>query len=153
MKSEWTRMKSSVCHLRWNQICLDLLPKGRFHREAISSTKWIYSDEGGFSWKDQEIVSISWSFLGRNDRIWTCDILLPKQARYQLRYIPKLLNFAVLDKRRFLLCPPCLRCPKFYSRIRSKNFDRCAKIALASSAPGGVRAPCPKQAQLRALTA
>ena len=38
MKSEWTRMKSSVCHLRWNQIRLDLLPKGRFHREAISST-------------------------------------------------------------------------------------------------------------------
>ncbi len=28
-------------------------------------------------------------FCGRNDRIRTCDILLPKQARYQLRYIPK----------------------------------------------------------------
>ena len=26
--------------------------------------------------------------FGRNDRIRTCDILLPKQARYQLRYIP-----------------------------------------------------------------
>ena len=26
---------------------------------------------------------------GRNDRIRTCDILVPNQARYQLRYIPK----------------------------------------------------------------
>ena len=26
--------------------------------------------------------------IGRNDRIWTCDILVPNQARYQLRYIP-----------------------------------------------------------------
>ena len=25
---------------------------------------------------------------GRNDRIRTCDIVLPKHARYQLRYIP-----------------------------------------------------------------
>ena len=28
-------------------------------------------------------------FFGRNDRIRTCDILVPNQARYQLRYIPK----------------------------------------------------------------
>ena len=27
------------------------LPQGRFHRAAISSTKWIYSDAGGFNWK------------------------------------------------------------------------------------------------------
>ena len=26
--------------------------------------------------------------FGRNDRIRTCDILVPNQARYQLRYIP-----------------------------------------------------------------
>ena len=25
---------------------------------------------------------------GRNDRVRTCDIVLPKHARYQLRYIP-----------------------------------------------------------------
>ena len=29
------------------------------------------------------------SLDGRNDRIRTCDIVLPKHARYQLRYIPK----------------------------------------------------------------
>ena len=33
------------------------------------------------------------TLLGRNDRIWTCDILLPKQARYQLRYIPNRLYY------------------------------------------------------------
>ena len=31
--------------------------------------------------------------FGRNDRIRTCDIVLPKHARYQLRYIP---NFKFL---------------------------------------------------------
>ena len=38
---------------------------------------------------------------GRNDRIRTCDILVPNQARYQLRYIPK-----VTEKRTafLLLC-------------------------------------------------
>ena len=30
-------------------------------------------------------------FFGRNDRIRTCDILVPNQARYQLRYIPNLI--------------------------------------------------------------
>ena len=30
-------------------------------------------------------------FFGRNDRIRTCDILVPNQARYQLRYIPRYL--------------------------------------------------------------
>ena len=38
--------------------------------------------------------------VGRNDRIWTCDILVPNQARYQLRYIPiaKILSFSILVK-------------------------------------------------------
>ncbi len=32
---------------------------------------------------------LSYTFTSsRNDRIRTCDILLPKQVRYQLRYIP-----------------------------------------------------------------
>ena len=41
MKSEWTWMKSSVCHFRWNQIRLFLTLLARFHRVAISSTKWM----------------------------------------------------------------------------------------------------------------
>ena len=41
--------------------------------------------------------------FGRNDRIWTCDILLPKQARYQLRYIPIVL-LRVKSKHIFLPC-------------------------------------------------
>ena len=28
--------------------------------------------------------------LGRSDRVRTCDLMLPKHARYQLRYTPKL---------------------------------------------------------------
>ena len=113
MKSEWTRMKSSVCHLRWNQIRLSCLaaarspsrenscplfyyslgslrylPQGRSHRVRIPLAvycvirrvrptnskfhprKWIYSAEGGFSWKRLRIVwsPESFSGAGRNIR-------------------------------------------------------------------------------------
>ena len=44
-------------------------------------------------------------FFGRNDRGRTCDILLPKQARYQLRYIP-LFNFTNIYQARFRLRYP-----------------------------------------------
>ena len=30
-----------------------------------------------------------WLYFGRSDRTRTCSILLPKQARYQLRYTSK----------------------------------------------------------------
>ena len=42
---------------------------------------------------------------GRSDRIRTCGILLPKQARYQLRYTPKNINGLCLSTRG-LLCSP-----------------------------------------------
>ena len=42
-----------------------------FHRVAISSTKWIYSDAGGFNWKRLRIVSNPESFSGADDGIWT----------------------------------------------------------------------------------
>jgi hypothetical protein len=32
-----------------------------------------------------------------------------------------------------------LRCPKFVTRLRSSNFDRCHSFLLTSSAPGGAR--------------
>ena len=32
-----------------------------------------------------------------------------------------------------------LRCPKFFARIRSQNFDRCHSFLLAFSATGGAR--------------
>ena len=32
-----------------------------------------------------------------------------------------------------------LRCPKFFARIRSQNFDRCHSFLLASSVTGGAR--------------
>ena len=35
------------------------------------------------------IVSTNVDVYGRSDTVRTCDILLPKQARYQLRYTPK----------------------------------------------------------------
>ena len=34
------------------------------------------------------LIPLSHIDLSRNDRIRTCDILVPNQARYQLRYIP-----------------------------------------------------------------
>ena len=40
--------------------------------------------------------------FGRNDRIRTCDIVLPKHARYQLRYIPifsKFKNYILITAR------------------------------------------------------
>lgn len=61
------RMKSSVYHLRWNQIRLYLPALAGFHRVAISSTKWIYSDAGGFSWKSLRIVSNLEAFFGGVD--------------------------------------------------------------------------------------
>ena len=54
-KARWNPRK-----LGWNLRCITSdeiksaspnLPQGRFHSAAISSTKWIYSDEGGFNWK------------------------------------------------------------------------------------------------------
>ena len=45
--------------------------------------------------------------IGRSDRIRTCGILLPKQARYQLRYTPIFLFcFFLKIFRASLLCPP-----------------------------------------------
>ena len=38
--------------------------------------------------KMEPITVWRFHFFGRNDRIRTCDIVLPKHARYQLRYIP-----------------------------------------------------------------
>ena len=47
---------------------------------------------------------------GRSDRIRTCGILLPKQARYQLRYTPIFLFCFFLNIfRASLLCPPAIR--------------------------------------------
>ena len=54
-------------------------------------TEFDYSVNADFldySVKEKDSESEFQSQNGRNDRIWTCDILLPKQARYQLRYIP-----------------------------------------------------------------
>ena len=36
--------------------------------------------------KNPQQARTYWGFVGRGDRTRTCDILLPKQARYQLRY-------------------------------------------------------------------
>ena len=36
-------------------------------------------------------------------------------------------------------CQPRLRCPKFFARIRSQNFDRCPSFLLASFAADGAR--------------
>ena len=56
------RMKSSAFGFRWNQIRLSNPALAGFHRAAISSTNWIYSDEGGFSWKRLKIASNLESF-------------------------------------------------------------------------------------------
>ena len=72
------------------------------------------------------------TYFGRTDRIWTCDILLPKQARYQLRYIPmKNIQFLYLRKSRMvaatssapILVAAGLRCPIFFARHMARKIS------------------------------
>ena len=67
----------------------------------------------------------------------TPGILLPKQARYQLRYTPIYL---------VLLWSPRLRCPKKFM-AKAKFFRPLPQFRLALSAPGGAQLRCPKQAR------
>ena len=109
---------------------------------------------------------------GPSDRIRTCGILLPKQARYQLRYT-RLLSYSIRlgvfsqSKRAtncatpryysFLLfarlpCSPGLRFPKKSSRCSPARFFRPRRVLrLAASATGGARLRTPKcrRCQLR----
>ncbi len=49
-----------------------------------------YIEDWNLTKKKKDVRPIKDKHLfGRNDRIRTCDIVLPKHARYQLRYIPK----------------------------------------------------------------
>ena len=57
-------------------------------------------------------------FSGRSDRIRTCGILLPKQARYQLRYTPIILFF----------------CSFWPLRRRASGFCHCRPAALFACA-------------------
>ena len=51
-------MKSSACASDEIKSASLNLPQGRLHRVAISSTKWIYSDEGGFSSKKPHLIQM-----------------------------------------------------------------------------------------------
>ena len=65
------------------------------------------------------------SVFGRNDRIRTCDIVLPKHARYQLRYIPKkILNLQNNSRYRATRAPRLLMC-----RVASPRYTRLASLA------------------------
>ena len=46
--------------------------KADFIAKRFHPRKWIYSYEGGFSWKRLRIVSNPESFSGAGDRTWTC---------------------------------------------------------------------------------
>ena len=84
-KTKKARVKS--CKARWNPsklgwnlrlrlqmksnpLPLTLRSKISLNISWISSTKWIYSDAGGFSWKRLKIVSNPESFSGADER--TC---------------------------------------------------------------------------------
>ena len=80
------------------------------------------------------------SLLGRSEVTRTPGILLPKQARYQLRYTPKLYYFFA-----HLPCSPGLRFPKKSSRCSPARFFRPRRVLrLAASAAGGARLRTPK---------
>ena len=88
------------------------------------------------------------SLFGRGDKTRTCGILLPKQARYQLRHTSIYKNNKILRLSNQYALVALLRCPKCVcSLFASPHFDRGAKIALPASATGGGRALCPKQAR------
>ena len=74
-----------------------------FHHKVISSTKWIYSDAGGFNWKRLRIVSNPESFSGRGDGIWTHDLLVPNQARYQTALLLVALFICVYNFNKYFL--------------------------------------------------
>ena len=46
-----------------------------------------------------------------------------------------------------MLCSPSLRCPKFYARYHSQNFDRCTIPASLYPPQAALRRQCPKQAR------
>ena len=78
--------------------------------------------------------------FGRNDRIRTCDILLPKQARYHLRYIPKFDFFILFAPQGKALAYGALPVAVTASRVALLAFcDGCHSLFLASSASGGAR--------------
>ena len=68
---------------------------------------------------------------GRSDRIRTCGILLPKQARYQLRYTPLLSNSLLFYTLWFLLNSP-LRFPQ--KHCRTARLQRFALLCVSSPA-------------------
>ena len=75
--------------------------------------------------------------VGRSDRIRTCDILLPKQARYRTALHPEILSFIVFA----IACgAPCCRF-RIARRLRCTLVlcDGGHSLSLAVSAHGGAR--------------
>ena len=94
---------------------------------------------GGFSIKD-----------GRSGETRTRGLLLPKQARYQLRNTPLYIVFcfAVLSGAPCFARPVCAL-PLFSAGLTPlKKPERCAITRLASSAAGGASAVLPKAGAL-----
>ena len=69
-----------------------------FHRVAISSTKWIYSDAGGFNWKRLRIVSNPESFSG-GDTYFDTICVHPIKSAYTLSIMRTVKR---TDKSRFV---------------------------------------------------
>ena len=72
--------------------------------------------------------------FGRSDRIRTCGILLPKQARYQLRYTPKNIN-------RLCLSIFCLLCSPSSVAWSPRVARGLAPVALRLAPYHGVKTP------------
>ncbi len=74
---------------------------------------------------------------GRNDRIRTCDILLPKQARYHLRYIP--IIYFLLSRQMSAALPVATNALTTLVTLSRHSLSCRHFFFLASSATGGAR--------------
>ena len=85
---------------------------------------------------------MSIAVFGRGDRIRTCDILLPKQARYQAALHPviKLFLFSIHQRAR------CLRHPRLRRLLRfPKFFARSSLRIILTATPTHPPSPCHRQ--------
>ena len=112
-------------------VCFFYLIFARFLPKMQEKTTFAVVDKSGF-------------FYGRSEVTRTPGILLPKQARYQLRYTP-IFNCNFIKEQLALLA--LLRCPKSFSAWSAERFRPLRHPRLAVSATGGASAAMPKGAR------
>ena len=94
------------------------------------------------------MMKFGFFLFGRSDRIRTCGILLPKQARYQLRYTP-IFYFAFFVKLSVLPCfvRPLAKLSRMALLCNAMRSVLLRFLRLPASATGSGRLRHPKQAR------